>query len=90
MLYLLSHSSEETPAPPEVLRLLGLLESQDYANAPVSELFKAASFDKAERAAFARYHVASRLVARELGFKPAEHGIVTNGRVRVCSQVFPI
>lgn len=82
VLYLLSHSSEASPAPPEVLRLLGLLDSQEYGNAPIAELFKAASFDKAERSAFSKYHVASRLVARELGFKAQEHGIVINGRVR--------
>ena len=81
VLYLLAHAGEGAPAPPEVLRLLGLLESKDYANAPVAELFKAASFDKAERAAFLKYNTASRLVARDLGLKPKQHAIVVNGRV---------
>ncbi|EJD40203.1 hypothetical protein AURDEDRAFT_70440 [Auricularia subglabra TFB-10046 SS5] len=82
VLYLLAKSNAAAAVSPgQVLLLLDLLEKHDYDEAPVAELFKAASFDKAERTAFGRYHVATRLISRELGIEAGQHGILVNGRV---------
>ncbi|KAH7098401.1 UDP-glucose:glycoprotein glucosyltransferase-domain-containing protein, partial [Auriculariales sp. MPI-PUGE-AT-0066] len=65
--------------PFEVLALLDILESRDYAHERVSALLRI--LDMAGRVTFNRHHDACRLLARDLGFKEGEHGILVNGRV---------
>lgn len=81
-MYLRSSGDAPTSAA-DVLAMSAFLQSGDFGNAPLGELVDPANLDAADRRELARFRSSSRLLARELGFKAGQLGVVINGRVRV-------
>jgi len=63
----------------EVLALIELLETGKYEDGTISHILR--TLDRTGKKGFDEYRRSSRLLARELGFKEGEQGILINGRV---------